>query len=192
MLSVLPNTDGNAIGGQPIIKTNRARFASVLAARYVTGTHGKQRHWQHDVARIVSKKIDIKEYAAHADLVQRFERHGPEVRGSTRSNTSRRTGLRRLMLLATPDACAQPDVLAANRPQRNRDNMENRRIPCEGMLFSDADPSRSVKGTSHSQRISRSKDSRSTGAPSSVGLQHGCFDTADYLIYTKSSMRFCV
>src|SRR5215468_1386495 len=69
MLSVLPDSNGSAIGAASLITNDESPFRERWGGWYVTGTHGKQRHLGNMIVhQSATNKVDIKDHAAHADL----------------------------------------------------------------------------------------------------------------------------
>jgi hypothetical protein len=69
MLSVLPNSDGNALKAAALITNDQSPLRERWGGWYVTGTHGKQRHLGNTFVRARADDIDdIKKFIARMNL----------------------------------------------------------------------------------------------------------------------------
>lgn len=192
MLSVLPDNNGSAIGAASLITNDQSPFRERWGGWYVTGTHGKQRHLGNMIVHEpAGQKVDIKEYAAHADLSA-----GANVTDlSSHFDTSRfltpGSDIVALMLLGHQTHIHNLMVLAAKRSASgNRENMEKAsEYLVKAMLFSEAEPfTDPVKGTSSfaddfSKQGPRDSQGRSLRQ---LDLQHRLLRyPMSYLIYSK-------
>src|SRR5262249_29089565 len=192
MLSVLPDSNGSAIGAESLITNDESPFRERWGGWYVTGTHGKQRHLGNMIVHeSPSRKIDIKDYAAHADLSQGANLTDLSSRFDTSQYLTPNSDIVALMLLAHQTHVHNLMILAANRSASgNRTNMEKAsEYLVKAMLFADAEPfTDPVKGTSSfaedfSQLGPRDSQGRSLRQ---LDLQHRLFRyPLSYLIYSK-------
>jgi hypothetical protein len=192
MLSVLPDSNGSAIGAESLITNDESPFRERWGGWYVTGTHGKQRHLGNMIVHeSPSRKIDIKDYAAHADLSQGANVTDLSSRFDASQYLTPNSDIVALMLLAHQTHVHNLMILAANRSASgNRTNMEKAsEYLVKAMLFADAEPfTDPVKGTS-----SFAEDFSKQGPRDSQGrslrqldLQHRLFKyPLSYLVYSK-------
>jgi hypothetical protein len=192
MLSVLPDTNGSAIGAASLITNDQSPFRERFGGWYVTGTYGKQRHLGNmTVRQNASNKIDIKEYAAHADLDAGANVTDLRSRFDTSQYLTPHSDVVALMLLAHQTHIHNLMTLAANRAASgNQANVEkSSEYLVKAMLFADAEPfTDPVKGTS-----SFADDFSKLGPRDSQGrslrqldLQHRLFRyPLSYLIYSR-------
>jgi hypothetical protein len=69
MLSVLPNSDGNALKAFAMVTNDKSPLRERWGGWYVTGTHGSQRHLGNTTVRARADDIDdIKKFIARLDL----------------------------------------------------------------------------------------------------------------------------
>jgi hypothetical protein len=69
MLSVLPNTDGNALKAFALVTNDKSPLRERWGGWYVTGTHGSQRHLGNMTVRVRADDIDdVKKFMARLDL----------------------------------------------------------------------------------------------------------------------------
>src|SRR5262249_13423723 len=69
MLSVLPNSDGNALKAAALITNDQSPLRERWGGWYVTGTHGKQKHLGNTIVRAKADDIDdMRKYIARLDL----------------------------------------------------------------------------------------------------------------------------
>ena len=69
MLSVLPNTDGNALKAAALITNDKSPLRERWGGWYVTGTHGSQRHLGNTIVRARADDVDdMKKFIARMDL----------------------------------------------------------------------------------------------------------------------------
>jgi hypothetical protein len=69
ILSVLPNSDGNALKAAALITNDQSPLRERWGGWYVTGTHGNQRHMGNTLVRAKADDVDnIKNFIARMDL----------------------------------------------------------------------------------------------------------------------------
>jgi hypothetical protein len=69
MLSVLPNSDGNALKAAALVTNDQSPLRERWGGWYVTGIHGKQRHLGNTIVRARAEDIDdMKKFIARMDL----------------------------------------------------------------------------------------------------------------------------
>src|SRR5204863_8524363 len=69
MLSVLPNSDGNALKAAALITNDQSPLRERWGGWYVTGTHGKQQHLGNTLVRARAEDVDdIKKFIGRMDL----------------------------------------------------------------------------------------------------------------------------
>lgn len=152
MLSVLPDSNGSAIGAASLITNDQSPFRERWGGWYVTGTSGKQRHLGNMIVHErASDKVDIKEFAAHADLSEGTNVTDLSSRFETSAYLTPHSDIVALMLLGHQTHIHNLMILAANRSASgNKENMEKAsEFLVKAMLFSDAEPfTDPIKGTS--------------------------------------------
>src|SRR5262249_850206 len=141
--SVLPDNNGSAIGAASLITNDQSPFRERFGGWYVTGTSGKQHHLGNmTVRQPASEKIDIKDYAAHADLAQGSNITDLRSRFDTLQYLTPGSDIVALMLLAHQTHIHNLMTLAANRAASgNRANMEKAsEYLVKALLFAEAEP----------------------------------------------------
>jgi hypothetical protein len=152
MLSVLPDSNGSAIGAASLITNDQSPFRERWGGWYVTGTHGKLRHLGNMIVHErATEKVDIKKFAAEADLSQGANVTDLSSRFDTTQYLTPHSDIVALMLLGHQTHVHNLMILAANRSASgNKENMEKAsEYLVKAMLFSDAEPfTDPIKGTS--------------------------------------------
>jgi len=193
MLSVLPDSEGSAVGAASLITNDQSPFQERWGGWYVTGTHGTQRHLGNKTFNLPpSKKVDIKDYAAHADLSEGANLTDLSKRIDASKYLVPHSDIVALMILGHQTHVHNLMTLAAYRvtTEGTSDLAKIAEPLVKAMLFSDAVPfTAPVKGASGFEQEFPKQGPRDSKGRSlrDLDLKRGLLRyPLSYLIYSKS------
>lgn len=150
VLSVLPNTAGNAVKAFAMSTNDASPFRDRWGGWYVTGTHGSQYHMGNQTVRVAADGIDnVKKYlgtlnrapgANVTDLSSRFDTKAYVAPSSdivALMLLGHQTHVHNMISLASHEA---REAIAANTPEARKTAVDDAELIVRAMLFARAAP----------------------------------------------------